>query len=129
MNLRKDHYRTHACMHARTHARTHAQSRPRAAEAAPHCALRQGHRPGQRSPAGGTGWLRPRRQPGREVQRAVPEGRLARRPPRTFLGYGTPASGGGLPNEPQDGALAPGRTVPGAGQRGIVPFRCAIIPR
>ena len=124
--------RTHARKHARTHARTHAyaQCRPRAAEAAPHGALRHGHRPGQRSPAGGTCWLRPRRgprrQPWREVQTAVPE---ARRPPRTFLGYDAPASNGGLPNEPKDRALAPARTVPGAGQRGIVLFRCVIIRR
>ena len=40
-----------------------------------------------------------------------------------------PPQARGLPNEQQDGALAPGRTVPGAGQRGIVPLRCAIIRR
>ena len=61
----------------------------------------------QRSPAGGTYWLRPcrgpRRHPGREVQRASPQCRLAPRLPHTFLEYRR-----GLPNEPQDGALAPG---------------------
>ena len=31
----------------------------------------------------------------------------------------------GRPNEPQDAALAPGRTVPGAGRRGSVPVRRA----
>ena len=82
----------HACMHTRMHA--HAQYRPRAAEAAPHGALRHGHRPGQRSPAGGTCWFRlhrgPRRQPRREVQRAVAEGRLARRPPTYLFGIRCP---------------------------------------
>ena len=58
----------------------------------------------------------------------------ARRPPRppapTYLfGIRRPASGSGLPNEPQDGALVPGRTVPGAGQHSIVPVRRAIIRR
>ena len=40
-------------------------------------------------------------------------------------GQDTPPLQRGRPNEPQDTALAPGRTVPGAGRRGSVPVRRA----
>ena len=128
------HARTHARMHARTHARTHAQCRPRAAEAAPHGALRHGHRPGQRSPAGGVpaGCARAAARaasPGVRFKELCPKAASPAGPHVPFWDTAPPPQARGLPNEQQDWALAPGRTVPGAGQRGIVPLRCAIIRR
>ena len=109
------HAHTHAYAQSRTHA--YAQSRPRAAEAAPHCALRHGHRPGQRSPAGGTCWLRlrrgPRRQPGREVQRAVPAVPASPAGPHVpFWDTAPPPQAGGSLTSHRTGPLRPGGLCP-----------------
>ena len=121
----------HACMHARMHARTHAhaQCRPRAAEAAPHGALRHGHRPGQRSPAACARDAARAASPGVRFKELCPKAASPAGPHVPFWDTAPPPQARGLPNKQQDGALAPGRTEPGAGQRGIVPLRCAIIRR
>ena len=125
----------HACMHARTHTRTHAhaQCRPRAAEAALHGALRHGHRRGnarrREVPAGCACAAARAAIPGVRFKEQCPKAASPAAPHVPFWDTAPPPQARGLPNKQQHGALAPGRTVPGAGQRGIVPLRCAIIRR
>ena len=122
-------------MHARTHAHTHAhaQCRPRVAESAPHGALRHGNPPGnarrREVPAGCAHAAARAASPGVRFKELCPKAASPAGPHVPFWDTAPPPQARGLPNEQQDGALAPGRTVPGAGQHGIVPLRCAIIRR
>ena len=67
--------------------------------------------------------------PGVRFKELCPKAASPAGPHVPFWDTPSPPQARGLPNKQQDGALAPGRTVPGAGQRGIVPLRCAIIRR
>ena len=116
----------HACMHAHTHMHNAARARQRRRRTA-RCdtATARGNDRRREIPAG----CARASSPGTRFKELCPKAASPAGPHVPFWDTAPPPQARGLPNEQQDGALAPGRTVPGAGQRGIVPLRCAIIRR
>ena len=120
----------HARMHARTHMHNAAHARRRRHRTA-HCdtATARGNARRREVPAGCARAAARAASPGVRFKELCPKAASPAGPHVPFWDTAPPPQARGLPNEQQDGALAPGRTVPGAGQRGIVPLRCAIIRR
>ena len=124
----------HACMHARTHVRTHMHNAARARRRRhrmAHCdtATTRGNARRREVPAGYARAAARAASPGVRFKELCPKAASPAGPHVPFWDTAPPPQARGLPNKQQDGALAPGRTVPGAGQRGIIPLRCAIIRR
>ena len=115
-------------MHAR-HARTHMHNAARARRRRCDTATARGNAYLREVPAGCARAAARATSPGVRFKELCPKAASPAGPHVTFWDTAPPPQARGLPNEQQDGALAPGRTVPGAGQHGIVPLRCAIIRR
>ena len=117
-------------MHARTHMHNAARARRRRHRTA-HCdtATARGNARRREVPAGCARAVARAASPGVRFKELCPRAASPAGPHVPFWDTAPPSQARGLPNKQQDGALAPGRTVPGAGQRGIVPLRCAIIRR
>ena len=120
----------HACTHARTHMHNAARTRRRRRRTA-RCdtATARGNARRREVPAGCARAAARAASPGVRFKELCPKAASPAGPHVPFWDTAPPPQVRGLPNEQQDGALAPGRTVPGAGQGGIVPLRCAIIHR
>ena len=120
----------HACTHTRTHMHNAARARRRRHRTA-HCdtATARGNARRREVPAGCACAAARAASPGVRFKELCPKAASPAGPHVPFWDTAPPPQARGLPIKQQDGALAPGRTVPGAGQRGIVPLRCAIIRR
>ena len=117
-------------MHARTHMHNAARARRRRRRTA-RCdtATALGNARRREVPACCARAAARAASPGVSFKELCPKAASPAGPHVPFWDTAPPPQARGLPNEQQDGALTPGRTVPGAGQRGIVPLRCAIIHR
>ena len=121
---------THARTHASTHMHNAARARRRRCRTAPcDTATARGNARRREVPAGCAHAAARAGSPGVRFKELCPKAASPSGPHVPFWDTAPPPQERGLPNKQQDGALAPGRTVSGAGQRGIVPLRCAIIRR
>ena len=107
----------HACTHARTCTMPPARRRQRRT-ARCDTATAWGNAHWREVPAGCARAAARAASPGVRFKELCPKAASPAGPHVPF--WDTPPQARGLPNKQQDGALAPGRTVPGAGQRGIV---------
>ena len=110
-------------MHARTHARTHASTHMHNAARArrrrrrtPRCdtATARGNARRREVPAGCARAATRAASPGVRFKELCPKAASPAGPHIPFWDTAPPPQARGLPNEQQDGALAPGRTVPSA---------------